>query len=89
MHFQLADSLVVIAENFEQHVAARSRRKQNVVRFEQTRIVRDQVFRFRRFELKPAAERASSTAQVDQIHFAVVMENDSVFQSRFHFRAGF
>ena len=73
-HFQLTNALVVIAENFYQDVAGRSWRKQNVIRLKFARIVRDQVFRFRSFELKPATERARTTPQVSQIHFAVVME---------------
>ena len=86
--FQLADALVVITENFQQHVAACSRRKQNVVGLQFARIVRHQIFRFRRFELKPATERTSSPAQIAQIHLTVVVEENFVVQARLHLGTG-
>ena len=89
MHFKCADALVVIAKNFQQHIAARAGRKQNVVGLEQARIVRDQILGFRGFELEPAAQGAGAPAQIDQIQLAVVMENDPVFERRFDLRAGF
>ena len=88
-HFQLADALVIIAENFQQDVAARSGRQQNVVGLQSARIVRNQIFRFRGLELKPATERACPPAQIAQIHFAVVVEKNFVVERRFHLRAGF
>ena len=88
-HLQRADSLIVIAKYFQQHIAARAGRKQDIVGFEQARIVRDQIFRFRSFELESAAQRASAPAQVDQIQLGVVVENNFVFQRRFDLSAGF
>ena len=77
-HFELADALVVIAENLQQHIAAGAGREQNVVRFEQARVVRDEIFRLRGLELETAAERAGAAAQIEQIHLAVVMKNDPI-----------
>ncbi len=88
-HFQRADAFVVIAQNFQQDIAARSRRKEDVVFFEQARIVRDQIFGLGGLELKAAAHRASAAAQIEQVHLAVVVENDLVFERRFHLRPGF
>ena len=87
-HFQSADPLVVIAQNLQQDIAAGSRRKQDVVFLEQARVIRDEILGFRCLELEPAAHRARAPAQVDQIHLAVVMENDPVFQRSFDLRAG-
>ena len=87
-HFQRADALVVIAENFQQHVAARAGRKQNVILLEQARVVRNEIFRLRRLELEPAAHGAGAPAQIDQVHLAVVVKNDPVFERRFDLRAG-
>ena len=39
--------------------------------------------------MEPAAQRASAPAKVAQIQFAVVMEDDLIFQRRFNLRAGF
>src|SRR5712691_7435269 len=61
-HFQFSDALVVIAENLQQNVAARSRRKQNIVRLQLARVVRNQLFAFRGLELTPATESASAPA---------------------------
>ncbi len=88
-HFKSADAFVVIAENLEQHVAARPGRKENVVRLQQTRIVRNEIFRFGRLELEPAAHGASAPAQIDEIHLAVVVKDDLVFERRFHLLARF
>ena len=55
-NFQLADLLLVIARDFQQHVAARARGKQDVVRIEQTRIVGDKIFALAGDELKPSAQ---------------------------------
>src|SRR5213080_3119391 len=62
-HFKNTDSLIVIAKNLQHHVAARARRKQNIVSLEPARIVRNQILRFRRLELKSTAERASAPTQ--------------------------
>ena len=81
-HFQRADAFVVIAQNFQEHVAARSRRKQNVVFLEHARVIRNEIFGLRRLELEPAAHGARAPAQIQQVHLAVVVENDSVFEHR-------
>ncbi len=60
-----ADPLVVIAENLQQHVAARPGRKQNVVGLEQARIVRDQIFGLGGLELEPATHRAGAPPQIE------------------------
>ena len=87
-HFQGADPLVVIAKNFQQHIAARSRRKKDIVCFEQARIVRDQILGLGGLELETAAHRASAAAQIEQIHLAVVVENNPVLERRFDLRPG-
>src|SRR4029077_2776492 len=83
-HFERADALVVIAKNLQQHIASSPRREQNIVRFEQTRVVRNQIFRFRGLQLKTTAERPGAAAQIEQIQLAIVMENDPILQSRFY-----
>ena len=87
-HFQHADALVVIAEDLEQNVAARSRRKQDVVFFEHARIVRDEILRLRGFELKSAAHGTGAPAQIEQIHLAVVPEKNLVFERGLDLRPG-
>ncbi len=87
-HFQRADALVVIAKNFQEHVAARPGREQNVVFLEHARVVRNEIFRLRSLELEPATHGPGAPAQVDQVHLAVVMKNDPIFQGRFDRRAG-
>ena len=59
-----AHSLIVIAKNLQQHVSGGARRKQDIVGLQAARIVRDQIFRFRRLELEPSAECARAPAQV-------------------------
>ncbi len=86
-HFEGADPLVVIAQDFQQDIAARSRRKQDVVLFEQARIVRDEIFGLGGLELETATHGARAAPQVDQIHLAVVVENDLVFERRLDLRA--
>ena len=66
----------------------RSRRKQNVVRFEQARVIRDEIFRLRGFELETSAQRAGAAAQIEQIQLAVVVENDPILERRFDLRPG-
>ena len=39
--------------------------------------------------MEPSAERARPPSQIDQIHFAVVVENDFVVERRFRLRARF
>ncbi len=85
-HLNFADTFVVIAKNLQQHVAARARRKQNVVSFEQARIIGNEVLGFRGFELEPAAHRARAAPQIYQIHLAVVVKNDPVFERSFNLR---
>ena len=71
-HFQLADLLLVVAGDFQQHVAARAGGEQDVVGVEQARVVRDEVFALAGEELEPAAQRAGAAAQFDERQFAVV-----------------
>ena len=63
-HFQLSHSLIVIAENLQHHITAGARGKQNIVRFQPTRVVRHHIFRFGGLELEPAAQRARAPAQI-------------------------
>ena len=86
--FQRADPFVVIAQDFQQHIAARSGRKEDVVFLEQTGIVRDQIFGLGRLELKAAAHRAGAPPEIEQVHLAVVVENDLVLERRFHLGPG-
>ena len=88
-HFEDAYPLIVIAENFEHHVTARARGKQNIVRLKPARVVRHQIFRFGGLELEASAQRSSATTQIAQIHFAVVVEDDPVFQRGLDLCAGF
>ena len=66
-HFQRPNALVVIAQDLQQHIAARAGRKQNVVLFQQARIVRHQIFRLRGLELETSAHRARAATQIDQV----------------------
>ncbi len=77
---QHADPLVVIAGNFQQHIAGRAGRKKDVVFLEQARVVRDQVFGFGSLELKPTAESARPTPEIGEIEFGVVMEDDAIVE---------
>src|SRR5438094_330145 len=86
---QNAHALVVVAENLQHDVTARARRQQNIVSLEPARVVRYEIFRFGSFELEPAAQGASTPAQIAQIHLAVVMENDPVLERSLDLCAGF
>jgi len=86
---QDAHALVVVAENLQYHIAARARRQQNIVSFEPARVVRHQIFRFGGLELEASAQGASTPAQIVQIHFAVVMENNPVLERGLDLCAGF
>src|SRR6266496_498383 len=81
--------LVVVAENLQYYIAARARRQQNIVSLEPAWVIRHQIFRFRRLELEPPAQGASTPAQIVQIHFAVVMENNPVLERGLDLCAGF
>src|SRR5438067_9452516 len=87
-HFQSANALVVVAQNFQEDVAARPRREKNVVFLEHARVIRDEVFGLRGFELEPAAHGAGTPTQIEQVHLAVVMKNDPVLERGFNGRAG-
>src|SRR5437867_968003 len=82
-------ALIVVAENLQYHIAARARRQQNIVSFEPARVIRNQIFRFGGLELEASAQGASTPAQIAQIHFTVVMENDPVLECSLDLRAGF
>src|SRR4051794_1508666 len=88
-HFQGADALVVIAKNFEQNVTAGSGGEEDVVFLEHARVIRDEVFRLRGLELETTAHGTGPPAQIDQVHLAVVMENDAVLEHRLDRRARF
>ena len=88
-HFQLTDPAIVIAEYLQQHVAARARGEQNIVGFQPARIIRNQIFRFGSLQLEAATQRTCAPAQIAQIHLAVVVEDDPVFQARIDLCAGF
>src|SRR6266481_4944305 len=81
--------LVVVAENLQDHITARARRQQNIVSLKPARVVRHQIFRFGGLELESSAQRASTPAQIAQIHFAVVVENDPVLECGLDLCAGF
>src|SRR5882724_3861719 len=86
---QNAHALVVVAENLQHDITARTRRQQNIVSLKPARVVRHQIFRFGGLELKSAAQGASTPAQIAQIHFAVVVENDPVLERGLDLCAGF
>ena len=86
-HLQLADLLFVVARDFQQHVAARAGGEQDVVGVEQAGVVRDEVLALVGEKLEPAAERAGAAAQVDERQFAVVVEDDLVFERGLDARA--
>src|SRR6266496_238881 len=86
---QNAHALVVVAENLQHDITARARRQQNIVSLESARVIRYEIFRFGSFELEPAAQGASTPAQIAQIHLAVVMENDPVLERGLDLCAGF
>src|SRR5215471_10692244 len=80
---------IVIAKYFQQHISGSAGRKQDIVGLQPARIIRHQIFRFRSLQLESSAERACAPAQVVQIQFGVVMENNFVFQRRVDLSAGF
>src|SRR6267378_339427 len=88
-HFQLTNSLIVIAKNLQQHVAARARGKQDIVSFQPAWVIRNQIFRLGSFKLETATQRTRPPAQIAQIHLAVVVEDNPVFQARIDLCAGF
>ena len=88
-HFQLTNSLIVIAKNLQQHVATRARGEQNIIGFQPARVIRNQIFRFGSLQLEPATQRPRSPAQIVQIQLGVVAEHDPVFQSSVDLGAGF
>src|SRR5204862_7542552 len=79
-YFQSADPFVVVAQDFQQHISARSGREEDIVFFKQTGVVRDKVFRFGSLQLKAATHRASAAAEIEQVHLAVVVKNDLVLE---------
>src|SRR5262245_6024726 len=84
-----ADSAIVIAKYFQQYVAGRPGRQQDIVGLQPARIIRDQIFRFRSFQLESSAERACAPAQVVQIQLGIVVEDNFVFQRCVDLSAGF
>src|SRR6266478_1565820 len=60
-----------------------------LVSLKPARVVRHQIFRFGGLELESSTEGASAPAQIAQIHFAVVVENDPVLECGLDLRAGF
>ena len=60
---QLTHPSIVIAEDLQQHVAARAGGQQNIVSFQPARVIRNQIFRFGGLQLEPAAESASPPAK--------------------------
>src|SRR4029077_14361067 len=88
-HFQLTNSLIVIAKDLQQHVAARAGGEQNIIGFQPARVIRNQIFRLGSLQLEPATQRSRPPAQIAQIHLAVVVEDDPVFQARIDLCAGF
>ncbi len=81
-HFQLADLLLVVARNLQQHVAAGAGGKQDVVGVEQARVVGNEVLVLAGEELEPSAQGARAAAQLDERQLAVVVEDDLVLQRR-------
>ena len=63
-HLEPADLVLVVAEDLQQHLAAGSRREENIVLIEQRGIIRDQITRLVGLELKAAAERARPAPQI-------------------------
>ena len=78
--FHLADFAIVVAGDFQQHIAAGARREKDVVLLQKPRIVRNEVFALGGLEEEASAIGAGSQAQVVEVEFAVVVENDFVFQ---------
>ncbi len=79
-HFEHADAFVVIAGNLQQHIAGRPGREQDVVVFEQTRIVRNEIFGFGGLELEAPAQRPGAAPQIEQLQLGVVVEDDAVVE---------
>src|SRR6266487_2262302 len=61
-YFQLTDPPIVIAENLQQHVAARAGGKENNVCLQTARVIRNQIFRLGGLQLEPATERSRPPA---------------------------
>src|SRR5262245_14507017 len=86
---QCAYPPIVIAKYLQQHITGRAGRKQDIVGLQPAGVIRHGIFLFRRFQLESSAESACAAAQIVQIQFGVVVENDFVFQRRVDLRAGF
>ena len=66
--------------DLEKHIAAGTRREQDVVLFEQAGIVGDEVFAFGGLQSEASAVGARPQAQVVEVEFAVVVEDDPVLE---------
>jgi hypothetical protein len=78
--FHLADFAIIVAGDFQQHIAAGAGGEKYVVLLKQPRIVRDEVFAFGCLEEEASAVGAGPQAQVVEVEFAVVVENDFVLE---------
>ena len=79
-HLEFAHAVFVVAENFQQHLAAGAGREQDVVGVEQRGVVRDEVAGLVGLELEAPAESARAPPQVVERHFGVVVKDDAVVE---------
>ena len=83
-NFQAAFPTVVVARDFQKHIASGTRREENVVLLEQAGIVGNKVFVLRGLELEASTVRSRPPPQIAEVELAVVVENDLVLQRGGH-----
>ena len=80
-YLELAGLFIVVAGDFEENVAARTRGEKNVILLQQSRVVRNKILAFRRAELEATAVGSGAQPQIAEVQLAIVVENDFVFKS--------
>ena len=84
----LADLAIIVAGDFQQHIAAGAWSEKDVVLLQKSGIVGHEVFAFGGLEKEASAIGSGSQAEVVEVEFAVVVENDFVLQRGGDFAAG-
>ena len=79
-NFELAGSFIVVARDFQENVAARTRREKDVILFQQSRVVGNQILAFGRAELEATAVGSGAQSQIAEVEFAIIVKNDFVFE---------
>ena len=85
-HLNTAFLAIVIAVDLQQYVAPASGRKQDVVLFEKSGIIGNQIFTLGGLELEAPAELTRAAAQIAEVQLAIVVENDIILERGFDAR---